>query len=100
MRKPDFAPTRINTTGHSIGYSAKNKTFTVFDSDLGGLKPSAIYNDSCDYGYTLLSSRTGNKVVFAHTSYEMNEYNELEASIYTSIWPKEHTGYTLRIFND
>lgn len=97
MKKPDFIPTKISAHD-KLTYIKETKSFSAFDSDLPS--PSAIWNDSVDYGYTVINDKTGNEVIFSNPYYILNTDNEIEAWVYTSIWPKEHAGYILKIWND
>jgi hypothetical protein len=59
-------PTPIN----SSKFSFKNSTFVAEMSSLGDPKLDRVYDDAADYGFTIISAKTGNPAVFVFVGYD------------------------------
>lgn len=54
----------------SSKFSYKNKTFIAELSDLGDPRLERVYDDACDYGFTVISKKTGKPAVFAFDGFD------------------------------
>jgi hypothetical protein len=88
-------PTTVSTDLFS--YDPDNRTFFAEDSDLP--RPSRIWDDACDTGYTLVSARTGKEVIVAITS-EMRRDGDILYWVLQPIARNERDMFTVHIFND
>lgn len=87
-----------------LTHCAETKSFTCEASDLH-YPPSQVWDDACDEGYTIISSRTGNQSVWAHYNNEYDPEGDLTGSNFT---PTPETmrkfpqlrDYRLTVFND
>jgi hypothetical protein len=51
-------------------FSFKDNTFVAELSDLGDPKLERVYDDAADYGFTVISKKTGNPAVFAFVGFD------------------------------
>ena len=65
-------PTPIN----SSKFSFKNNTFVAELSSLGDPKLERVYDDAADYGFTVISAKTGNPAVFVFVGFDKNPGDE------------------------
>ena len=72
--------------------------FSAEASDFNGLEMGRVWDDSCDLGFTVVSSKTGKRVVFVHAETVRDREGDIVATKFISVTP----GYDLRgtIFND
>jgi hypothetical protein len=79
-------------------YHATSRTFSAEASDLGpALRLGPVYDDACDEGFTLVSDKTGDLVVFA-LEREVRD-GDLRYTEFVSVTPR-YRGYSVRVFND
>lgn len=91
-----------------------NRGTEVFTADASDFGPGAfqaifteqgrVYNDSCDVGFTLVSSKTGKKIIFvlAHTENDRDgdtQYWEFTPAVGPAI-AFTHIDLRVRVFND
>jgi hypothetical protein len=89
-------PTPVST--RDLSYDAKTGTFTAEASSLPA--PGRVYDDACDFGYTVISHLSGTKVVFVE-DFQQRDRDDL---LYTDYLPVAERGWVrpvlLRVFND
>ncbi len=54
----------------SSKFSFKNNTFVAELSDLGDPRLERVYDDAADYGFSVISKKTGKAAVFAFSGYD------------------------------
>lgn len=86
-------PNRTSTKAFT--YTPSTRHFTACISDTNGM--GRVWDDACDTGLTLVSSRTGREIVFVVTDMETREGD-------TMLWhlrPVDSScPYRLTLFND
>lgn len=93
-------PTLVST--ERFTYVPAENMFVTEASDLGlghGIDFGRVYDDACDVGLTLVSHRTGTRVVFAIEHEERRDGDLL----YWDLRPADRSKWgcgTVRIFND
>ena len=62
-----------------FSYDKKSRTFTTEASDLPRTfnPESQVYDDACDYGFTLISEKTGNEALFVFDKEDRDNEGEL-----------------------
>lgn len=85
----------------SSKFSFINKTFIAECSDFGprGIQFGRVYDDACDYGFTIVSKETGHFAEFAFNGYEHDAEGEIQALIFTCVTPGLKY-LRAKIFND
>lgn len=78
-------PTPISTS--RLTWCPRDREFVTDASllDHQGLRPSRVYDDACDVGYTLVSHRTGKELVVAHDDTVKNREGEVVAWVYRPV---------------
>jgi hypothetical protein len=89
-------PTIIGT--HLLTWYPSDKLFSAEDSDLP--RPSRVYDDACDLGYTVVSARTGRAVVVVFESVTRDAQGDVLYWDARPVVRSERELFTLRIFND
>ncbi len=70
-------------------------------SDLGpNFQFERVYDDACDVGFTLISSKTGKGVVFALEAEERNRDGDILMWHFVSVTPGHKNKYKITLFND
>ena len=69
-------------------------------SDLGSLRLGRVYDDACDVGMTLISHRTGKRIVFAEGATVRDAEGDVQYTDFHPARPGEWAAGTVRIFND
>lgn len=80
-----------------FSYNASTQMFTAEASELDHVAQDGnwmdrIYNDAADAGFTMVSDRTGERVVFVHTEVTRNDDGDIES------WDFKPTSESLRKF--
>lgn len=97
-------PTTIETS--RLTWDASSRLFASDDSDLP--RPSQVYDDACDVGYTLRSHLTGQEIVFVQSNVVRDREGDIMFWVYTPA-PEDRvarrvgftaTSLVLHIFND
>jgi hypothetical protein len=83
----------------SSKFAFENGVFSAEASELKDLKLGRIYDDSCDMGFTIISEKTGNGVVFAQTEDTLDTEGDLISINFVSVTPGM-TNLKVVIFND
>jgi hypothetical protein len=76
-----------------FSYHGDTQTFTAEVSTLcigRGTDYGRVYDDACDYGFTIVSRRTGKEVVFAHDHDDRDREGDLAGEWFVAVTP----GYT------
>lgn len=60
----------------SSRFSFKNSTFVAELSELGDPKLGQVYDDAADYGFTVISEKTGKPAVFAFDYFDKDVSSE------------------------
>jgi hypothetical protein len=76
-------------------YSADSKVFVAEASDLGDFRLGRVYDDACDVGMTLVSKRSGARLVFALSREVRNSEGELLFTEFAAVGAP-HGGPTVR----
>lgn len=90
-------PTPIRTNEYLISYYKPDNLLIAEDSSLP--RPSLVWDDACDVGYTVISHRTGREVIYALHSQESRK-GDLLYWDYRPISRRDSGLPTLRVFND
>ena len=69
-------------------------------SNFRGYKFGRVYNDACDEGFTVTSSRTGRSIVVARDHEIRDNENELIAEVYISVTPGFKNKFEIHLLND
>lgn len=83
----------------STNFTFKSGVFSAEASDLRDLKLGRVYDDACDMGFTIISEKTGNGVVFVQTEDTLDSEGDLLAINFVSVTPGL-THLKAVIFND
>lgn len=96
-----LTPTPIGTNRPGMHYDGKTRTFSIEASmlDHNGVNPSAVYNDACDLGYTLVSHKTMAHVVVVEVRTILDQDRDVAGWVYESVWPK-NMNITMIVYND
>jgi hypothetical protein len=69
----------------------------VESSDLRGFNTmQSIYDDACDAGFPVLSSKTGEQILFLYSNDIFDKDGDLQVTIFTSVCGK----FEIHILND
>jgi hypothetical protein len=90
-----LSPTRIGT--QHFTWVPDKSLFVAEDSSLP--RPSRVWDDACDEGYTLVSERTGEELVIALEHVERSE-DGIAHWDYQPIAATFHNRFIVRVFND
>lgn len=93
-------PPEISTKLFS--YHAEDKTFSAEISTLegnGGFALGQVYDDACDEGFTLVSQRTGQLVVFARHSEDKDREGDIVGWWFESV-SRGFKGFKVLVIND
>ena len=67
-------------------FSFKNNTFVAELSDLGDLNLERVYDDAADFGFTVISEKTGKPAVFAFVGFD-KEGDDVAGLRFTCVTP-------------
>ncbi len=76
-------PTPIN----SSKFTFKNNTFVAELSDLGNPRLERVYDDAADFGFTVISEKTGNHAVFAFNGYDKDNEGDVMGLRFVCVTP-------------
>lgn len=95
-----LTPSPVSTSRFTY-ISARNE-FVAEMSDLeaNGVQFGRVYDDACDEGLTLVSHKTGTRVVFAVDGVERDAEGDIVAWTLRPADPRKWGCGTVRIFND
>ena len=83
----------------SSKFAFSRGAFIAEASDLRDLRLGRVYDDACDMGFTIISEKTGNAVVFAQTEDLFDKEGDLLSINFVSVTPG-FTNLKVVIFND
>lgn len=91
-------------SSNMFSWHPADKEFSAFESDFGALRDGGIrlgrvYDDACDVGFTMVSERTGNKVVFAEWGAHKNLDGDISHWEFRAVTPG-HKDLVAFIWND
>jgi len=72
----------------SSHFSFKNNVFIAELSEVPVKHFQRVFDDACDLGFTIISAKTGNHVVFAIDRYELDADDDLVAIHFKCVTPK------------
>jgi len=82
-----------------FGFNAASRTFHADISDFRGINVmSQLYEDACDQGFILESSKTGRKIPFGFLSYKQDGEGEVQCWTYSAV--VGFTTYYVHMWND
>jgi hypothetical protein len=89
-------PTTISTC--QLTWQPAEHRFVAEDSDLP--RPSRVYPDACDLGYTVVSQRTGREIVVAVQHEQRDAEDDILYWDFLPVDRSESELFTLRVRND
>lgn len=89
-------PTRVRT--QAFTWVPQESLFVTEDSNLP--RPSRVFDDACDVGYTFVSERTGRALVIVQDHTERDADGDILWWTYRPLSRELRDKFAVRIFND
>ena len=86
-----------------FSFDKEDLTLIAEDSTLranGFTGPDLLYDDACDIGFTLVSTKTGNSKIFYHEKTIRDSEGDILYWTYNEIEGPKSTNLRVKIFND
>lgn len=91
-------PTPVSTSNFSHTHDTRGHLLVAEASSLPPM--TAVYDDACDEGYTLVSTRTGRELVIAVDGVTHDNDGDLCFWTLRPVNPAERDLITVRVYND